>query len=340
VKFNEQNIFMKKTLLVGSFGADNLGDELILLSVLSVYENNVVMTNNAKFSRDFTEKIFDIMPFPPTGLRSIFKFVFSRKYRENLFKYVSNIERVVFAGGGLFAIKLRAYFLWWIVFKWLQFILKKNVEFRFEYQGIDHAQNFLEKFILKSVFTKVDYISVRDEDSKSALIEVLSVKQFKNVEVLTDRVDKWLKTNLNVNSKKRFTDNDKVKVVQNLVVENEVKSRDILLLNARSFVNNDDYLKITKNYLDLKIIWVLFEKNDQKFVPSDFKGEVIFVKNYEKLFELFKKAKICIGERFHFLVLGNFFVKNRTYLLKSPYAKKVASFVKLNKIQEIKNLIK
>jgi len=328
---------MKKTLLVGSFGANNLGDELILLVALKKYPDSVVMTSNSKFSRNFTDTEFEVMSFPPTGFRSILKFIFSRKYRKNLCKFKTKIDRVVFAGGGLFSIKFRAYFLWWLVFIWLKLILKKTVEFKFEYQGIDESRNFLEKFILKYVFTRVHFISVRDKESKQALKSVLNVKQFKNVQVLDDRVYEWLKT-IDCDSEIKSFEDEFVDKTEDCNFKIKSKSRDILLLNARNYIDKIKYYKIINKYANLEIVWILFEKNDRKFVPNDFTGVIIFAKNYKELFCLFNKAKICIGERFHFLVLAKIFVNKNIFLWKPPYAKKVDSFVRLNNIEEIEVL--
>ena len=77
-----------KTLLVGNFGADNVGDELILLAALEVYPESLVMTSNPEFSQTFTERTFETISMTPTGFRSMLQ-------RRDVARNVSGIEKIV-----------------------------------------------------------------------------------------------------------------------------------------------------------------------------------------------------------------------------------------------------
>ena len=98
-----------KTLLVGNFGARNVGDEMILASALERYPDAVVATADAEFSTRFQEKKFQtVLPFP-TGLRSWIRFLSHPEATMRELK--GTIDTIVFPGGGLLAIKDKA---WWI----------------------------------------------------------------------------------------------------------------------------------------------------------------------------------------------------------------------------------
>ncbi len=293
---------MKKTLLIGNFGDNNLGDELILDSALEFYgaDRSVVMTNDSNFSQQFCEKEFEtINPFP-TGFRSFFKFLFSKKYRKSIFDKQGNIEKIVFVGGGLFAIKTKAYFIWWIMSLWTKNLFKGQPVY-WEYQGVDVPKNFLEKFFLKSALKNAKNISVRDQNS----FEVLKKLGIES-EIKEDRVFEELK------SKK---------------VEKLRKGK-VFLLNAIKEIDEDSWIAVQELAVKekLEVIFVAFTPKDKKTIPIDFAGKIVFPTTKNELMNLFDNAKIVVGERFHSLVLGQIFCEENTFLLRKPYSEKVKTF--------------
>jgi len=300
---------METTLLVGNFGAHNLGDEMIFTAALQDYPDSVVMTSDPEFSQRFTEKKFETVPFPPTGFRSLLRFLVNRKYRADIATLRHcDIKTLVFPGGGLFAIKTRACWLWFLIFVWLKHFFPK-AEFRFEHQGVDQDMSWLSKKLTRFVFARADYVSVRDEASGQAL-EVLGIK---NYVLSEDRVFSYLK-NTDVNALTCPESDEKLLII--------------------SALESFDVSVIEKKYPDHQIIFIPFALSDMSVLPDNFTHEVIFPKNKTELFSLLSQSDILVGERFHSLVCGYHFCE--TFVLREPYSEKVESFCEKHKIKIFK----
>ena len=296
---------MVQTLLIGNFGDNNLGDELILLAALRDYPEAVVMTNDPSFSQNFTGTQFKTVPFPPTGFRSLVKYYTDKNYRARI-KELRNLEitKLIFPGGGLFAIKWRACLLWFLIFRHVTKASPK-AEIRFEHQGVDKNLGVISRYLTKKVFQKADYISVRDESSAQALHEIQILKS--KIQVVEDRV---------------------VECLQNLDTDLKNKQR-IVLINARKGVENTQIKAILESYPDCQFKFVAFAPSDLNCLPTDFSPEIVMPKTAEEVFRLFESAEIMIGERFHSLVLGyHYFGSDKTFSIRAPYSEKVASFCK------------
>jgi len=156
---------------------------------------------------------------------------------------------------------------------------------------------------MKKVFFHADQISVRDEVSVRA-VKALSAQ---NVENVGDRVTKWLSTHYP--QKKGGFPQPKTKR---------------LLINARK---KFDFPALQKEYPDYQYIFVAFDPSDLRAVPADFPGEVIHPTHWQEVVQLFQDAREVVGERLHFLLLGEWFCSARyTRLLQEPYSQKVSSF--------------
>ncbi|MDH3324520.1 MAG: polysaccharide pyruvyl transferase family protein [Candidatus Peregrinibacteria bacterium] len=284
-----------KKLLLGNFGAKNLGDELILNFALENYgaEDCIVATADSEFSQKFTEKNFRTIQSLPAGFRSFARFLFNKKYRHQFSVMKNQVDEIIFPGGGLFAIKTKAYLIWFINFLWAKYYFRKPISL--VHQGIDEPTNFLQKFILKFVFSRAVMVSVRDEQSISAISEI------KNIQLTEDIVCQKLKS------------------FNPPIQEN----KNLILINARSFFTVPKTIGET--------LFIAFEESDLEFCPSNISS--IFPKTKTELFETFSSAQTAIGERLHFLILGEYFCgSSETFTLKKPYSSKVDSFCKQKKI--------
>lgn len=300
---------MTQTLLIGNFGDKNLGDELILLSALKDYPKSVVMTSDAAWSQNFTEQSFLTVPFPPTGLRSFLKYITNKNYRSQIVKLRnSNIETLIFPGGGLFAIKWQACWLWFSVFYWMRYLCPQ-AKIRFEYQGVDQHLSWLSRQLMKYVFSRADFIAVRDASSGEAL-KALGIK---NPVLGNDRVYDYLNS---LSTPAGSESGEKLVVV-----------------NALSIF---DLAPIAQKYPDHRLVFVPFSLSDIEILPDDFAAEVIWPKTKTELFDLLSRAEILIGERFHSLVCGvHFCGVDKTFTLKEPYSEKVESFCKEQGISQL-----
>lgn len=287
-----------KILLIGNFGAKNIGDECILKLALEAYgpEKCIVMTHDPAWSQSFCGVAFETVPLPPTGLRSWGRFVVDRSYRKSILKLrAAQLDRIVFAGGGLFAILFRAVVLWTQVCIWLRFLAPK-VEMRMEYQGFDRL-GFGSQKMMRWVLRRADFISVRDRTS----LEALKGLGIEDVVVQKDRV---------------------LESLEGRTVNNSPQK--ILLLNALSPIKAKVWDRLENKFPGYKYIYVCFDPRDKDFVPTGFKGQVVHPKSYESVLELFEKAEYAIGERLHFLIFGaRLLGAEKTWTLHRPYSQKV-----------------
>lgn len=298
-----------KTLLVGNFGAHNVGDELILCAALKDYPDAVVMTADSKASQKFCDLEFKTVPFPPTAFRSLWLYVSNSVYRRRVHN-IKYFDKIVFVGGGLFAIKLRACLLWFLVFKWLKF-LNPAAEFRMEFQGVDQGLNGLSRKLTAQVFKAADFVSVRDENSLQALKD-LGVDQ---VMLTEDRVWLWL-SGLDLEKKFQF---------------DEAETNHLILVNAIDYCHGEIF-EVEHNKLHHPIKFIAFAPQDLEYVPLGV--EVVLPKNKHQVFEIFKLATQAVGERLHFLIVAQVFADNRgtVSLLRKPYSEKVGFFAEAHNI--------
>lgn len=84
---------MKKILLVGSIGAQNLGDDLLLETVAQNYAHDTIYLFSEKASLDLPHE--KMAPFP-FGIRSFLSFSWVKT-----FVTLKRIDKVIFIGGGL-----------------------------------------------------------------------------------------------------------------------------------------------------------------------------------------------------------------------------------------------
>ncbi len=275
-----------KTLLVGNFGAKNIGDELILASAINRYPEVLVATADKEYSQCFLEKEFrTVRPFP-TGFKSCTHFLFNKK--ESLWSYRKQIDHIVFPGGGLFAIKNKAWWIWGItVFGLRRMFPSARIEL--QAQGIDRPKNWFQKIILIQVLKNIHSITVRDQASR----EVLRLFG-KEASVVGDAVETWLEGKV-----------EKLK---------SQKVKETLLINARALCMGE-WPKAD--------LFIAMEEGDLAFAPSGMKA--VFPSTITETITLFASAKEAIGQRLHFLIIANAFgAKVKT--LGVPYAEKVEAW--------------
>lgn len=318
-----------KTLLIGNFGAGNIGDEIILLSALKEYPDAVVMTSDAQWSQYFLGQTFPCVEMPPTGIRSFVKQKIFALRDETLASVRYDIKKIVFPGGGLFAIKPQAYWIWYQVIRWV----KKNfpdTPIELQHQGMDMPADKLSGWCLKEALKLVDKVSVRDKESK----EVVEMYSFHIAEIVGDRGAIWIKSNRTEKLKK------------------EKKDKRRVLINTLEVF---DFEYIKKQFPGSQYIFVAFEEKDLKSVFKEGMKAVhekkfdpqkewedpdtlvaVYPQTLEDVYELFECASICVGQRLHFLILAEAFcMASNTYVLGKPYSKKVQSFVNDLHIEEL-----
>lgn len=138
---------MKQLLLVGYFGFDNLGDELLLISLLDYLKKNLPDVKPLVLYGKALPKVYGAEVIP----------------REKLFSGIKRVDGVCFAGGSILqdvtSLRSLLYYLGIIL---LSFIMRKQVIMIS--QGIGPIRSNLGKRLLK-ILNLVYSISVRDADS-------------------------------------------------------------------------------------------------------------------------------------------------------------------------------
>lgn len=280
-----------KTLLVGNFGARNVGDEMILASALERYPDAIVATADAEFTTRFQEKKFQtVLPFP-TGLRSWIRFL---SHPEGTMRELKGkIDTIVFPGGGLLAIKDKAWWIWGSTIVGLRKIFPE-AQIILEAQGIDTPKNDWQKFWLNRVIDSVHSISVRDKESAEVIYSFGS-----HAEVGGDAAEVWL----GEKEKSFFAEATKDKV----------------LVNARA--KFDGAWQKADVYLAM-------EPSDIRWCPENFQGKIIFPETVKEAITLFSSAKEVIGQRLHFLIVAKACGCPEVRTLGEPYAEKVLAWLR------------
>jgi polysaccharide pyruvyl transferase CsaB len=149
----------QKILISGYYGFDNFGDELIL----------EILVNELK--KNFTSSQITVISSNPDktksehNVESIYTFGFSK-----IFKKIKDTDVFINGGGSLLqdvtSLKSLLYYLF-LIFTALLF-RKKTIMFA---QGIGPINNNFGMFLTKHILKNVDYISVRDTESRKLLAD-------------------------------------------------------------------------------------------------------------------------------------------------------------------------
>lgn len=148
-----------KYVIVGNYGAENLGDEMILegmIEMLKKTDNTAeicVLRGNEKF---------------PAGIKSGIKWIFGGN--KNTKEKVKNCDYFILGGGGLFgSISQYANIIWGLQ---AIYAYRNKKPVLMLGQSVGKIKNKFIKKLVKNIFNKATLISVRDEKSKENLREI------------------------------------------------------------------------------------------------------------------------------------------------------------------------
>lgn len=293
---------MKKVFLFGYYGFDNLGDDLILKSIIEKFGENFEF-NVLTYSYEKTEKLVDANPIS----------------RSNFFSIIKNIKKsdIIASGGGsllqdVTSSKSLYFYLGLLVIGKL--FRKKTI---FLYNGIGPVHKKINRFMLKCVLKRIDKIYLRDNKSKEFLNQI-GIKN--NVYVVGDAV---FLNDYPVNREFKY--------------KNESKKVIISLRKWKKSDKNkiDEFVKLV-NYLVLKgykIEFLAFKTPDDVELLNKIKmnvnGDVNIISNdleIDKLFNKIEEAHFLIGERLHSLILSAIC---ETPFIGIKYDPKITGFVQM-----------
>jgi len=181
----------KKYVICGHYGVTNLGDEAIGIGLIQAIKSAnpdhevVVMSYDKERSKAFYKKYlpeFGIRTvyLVPLGIRSFFRGIFKGGLKETK-NEIKACDRFILGGGGLFTDeRLYAVFLWGLQ---AFYALRFGKPLYLIGHSVGPLKSRIGKWVVKKIFNKAEFISVRDSDSKMVL-EGCGVK--KEIHVLCD----------------------------------------------------------------------------------------------------------------------------------------------------------
>jgi polysaccharide pyruvyl transferase WcaK-like protein len=332
-----------KVLISGWYGHGNIGDELILKSMINVFKRKIynveirILSDNPIYTK-CTHNIVSTYQLP-LKFKGYIRMLLNGQTPFKTIKFIKNTDIFVMGGGG-FLSDWQSYVPW----GWLkQIILAKILGKRTMIYAIGAGPFSTKKgkMIVKHIINNyVDMITVRDKTSKKELL-ACGVEE-KKIIVTADPVVNYLEFKKN-NYKKHKIDN----IVKNY--NNDFFNVGITvasLFHSNKWENNpekyfDEYIKnltialkkIAKNYNDVKFYFIPFMMTEEDISFSNKlnglignKGLVVKSKNdIERIITIYKDLDCVIAMRYHANILATILDKP---VIPLVYHHKVADYIK------------
>lgn len=213
-----KKIIGKKIIMSGYFGFSNSGDDAILKSIIESFKALDPSLNIRVLSKDpsLTEREYDV--------KSIDRFnIF------NLIKKIKDSDMLISGGGSLLQDKTSSRSIWYYLF--IMKLAKRYNKKVFVYSnGVGPINKKFNRKFTSKVLNKVDYITLRDNDSYE-LIKEIGVTN-KNIKVLSDPV-----FNL-----KESSDESLCKVFD--------INKDTVIVSVRSWMNDEKLINELSKFLN------------------------------------------------------------------------------------------
>lgn len=298
-------------MISGYYGFDNLGDEAILSSLISTLKTLdqkieiIVLSNNPAT----TSKKYDV----------------SSIYRYNYFDILAEMRKsdILISGGGSLLQDVTGYKTIPYYLSIIYLAVLNKMETVFFAQGVGPVDIKFNRFLIKKVLNKTDYLSVRDSRSKN-LLRKIGIK--KDIKIVSDPV--FLKQNCLSTNK---TTSNKTELKVGISVrdweDNRYFSCIVDYLN-RLGIKRDILVKIIvfHKYQDLKISRKLNETLDVDSILKTYPDKLSKVNDFYQGLDLF------IGLRLHSLI---FSAVNCIPFIGISYDPKVKSLIEEMGYQEL-----
>jgi polysaccharide pyruvyl transferase CsaB len=308
--------------IIGNYGANNLGDELILEGLLKTIRGvkpaakiTVLSANPAQTSEKFD--IRSVRKFP-AGFRSIFAYLFNGQLSKTI-KAVKKSDFVIIGGGGLFDdSQFRAVWIWSIQAATAYLLKRKVIMYG---QSIKPIKSKLAQKCVKKLFKKAKFIAVRDEDSKKVLKKLIRGKKI------------YLMPDLIFKLEPKFEQAKDNKIL--FCLRDYAGKPDDFDTNLAKFINHilkkDKNLKIEfipfKKELDEKYIATILEKITEKDRTHIHK----FTEKRREVERIFTTSKVVIGMRLHSILMA---IVTRTPFIAINYNPKVRNILETLRLQK------
>lgn len=304
----------KNILLVGNYGAGNLGDDAIFAGIVKELKfinsrlNISFCSGQIKTSGNIY-KNFKKIPFSP--IKSLFSS--QHKKAKEAFK---KLDLIILGGGGLFidSESIKAPIFW---YKQARLAYKLNIPYVCYAQSVGPLKSFISRSLTRWVFSHAKYIHVRDEESVR-LLKKLGIKS--KVFVGTDPALSYFKT---------------VKT----------KKTDLFLLSLRNW--NKESKNAWQNLIEssrefasennLKLALLAMDKNKKELRDLKKTGLKVFApKSADEAFKLISSARVLLSMRLHAALMA---YTAETPFLSYSYSQKVSSFfdtLEKNSLEKLK----
>lgn len=325
-----------KIVIVGNYGAKNLGDEMILEGLLETLRKNalnslptadaeitVLSANPAETRARYSNYNINSELKSPAGVRSFLKYIFT--FKNPTKKALKDCDYFILGGGGLFgSLSFQANLIWTIQAK-MAYRLKKPVIMLG--QSIGAIKWAIIRWLVKGIFQKAAFISVRDRDSREVLRQMGVTKQITVAPDLAFAVPlAQKKTHHTVSDKKTA-------IIALRQMKNLPKN---FHKNIAEFLN---WLVAKQKY---RLKFINFQEGMEgdgqlheqiiKLMDDHSKAEYIEQKNLKgtgDLLKIFQKADFVLGMRLHSIISA---IKADTPFIAINYASKVENLLKDRKL--------
>ncbi len=309
-----------KIVIAGNYGANNLGDEMILEGLLKLLKDIVPDAKITVLSAEpkDTKKRHNVKSLNlfPAGFRSFFRNLFDFK-RENT-RAVKDCDVFILGGGGLFgSLTFVANLIWGLQAKMAYKYSKPVIMYG---QSIGELKGKIRKKIVRKAYKKASLIVVRDNKSQKRLKD-LKIKN--KIYVAPD-------------------------LALNIEDHHHPHQKKEVLIALRHL--EDLSLIFKKGIADF--LYDIYDKNDYKIRFIDFKSKVdnqlhehvidmlyqqctvehiTLVKDTQELFRLFSNADFVLAMRLHSVIAAIMVEKP---FIAINYAPKVKAFLEYAKLDE------
>lgn len=305
-----------KVLISGYYGFYNIGDEAILKSIIEALRNEdpnidiVVLSNDVEYTKS-TYKVNAI----------------NRWKLNDIYKELLKCDGLISGGGSLFQdVTSSRSILYYTGIIWLAKLAKKPI---FIYaQGVGPIEKKSNRKIVGKFFNKVDYITLRDKESK-LLLNSIGVR--KDIEIVPDPVMGFNIENYEFNITKYFTNNDYITVSIRYWKKNNSEFQKNIALTCDKIIEsgiNVVFIPMHGKYDEMisKQVVSLMRYN-ATVLSKDLTME-------EKMMYI-KESKLMIGMRLHALIFAS---TVGTPMIGISYDPKIDSYLKLIEQPSIGNV--
>lgn len=293
-----------KIVIAGNYGANNLGDEMILegclQSLRSVAPNAEITVLSGNPTQ--TARKYDVQSAPhfPSGFRSFIRSLFKPSKTKKL---VQQCDYFILGGGGLFgSLTFKANLIWAVqAFKARRY--KKPV---LHYgQSIGELKGRIRKWLVRKTFQNSSLIVVRDQQSKKRL---KSIGVTKKIYVIPD---------LAFRSKAQTTPR------QDTVLVALRQTKSITPQFKQTIKDFLDWLKTDK-----EVKFIEFQKEPHPQADKPLHKEILQDAEHTNDFI---PAKLVLGMRLHSIIAA---IKTNTPFIAISYAPKVEAFLQYAKLED------